>query len=45
VAEESNGERKVNLDLLEEVREEAMIKAEALKRNVEYMCNSKLRPR
>jgi len=38
-------ERKVNLDLLDEVREEARIKAEALKRRVEYKYNSKLRPR
>ena len=45
VAEESNEERKVNLDLLDEVREEARTKAEALKRRVEYKYNSKLRPR
>ncbi|XP_068503990.1 uncharacterized protein [Phaseolus vulgaris] len=45
VAEESNEERKVNLDLLDEVREEARIKAEVLKRRVEYKYNSKLRPR
>ena len=45
VAEESNKERKVNLDLLDEVREEARIKVEALKRRVEYKYNSKLRPR
>jgi len=45
VVEESNEERKVNLDLLDEVREEAKIKAEALKRTVEYKNNSKLRPR
>jgi len=32
VAEESNVERKVNLDLLDEVREEAKIKVEAVKR-------------
>jgi len=42
---ESNEERKVNLDLLDEVREKARIKAEALKRKVEYKYNSKLRPR
>jgi len=36
VAQESNKERKVNLDLLDEVREEARIKAEALKRRVKY---------
>ena len=35
----------MNLDLLDEVREEARIKAEALKRRVEYKYNSKLRPR
>jgi len=45
VAEESNEERKVNLDLLDEVREEARIKVEALKRRVEYKHNSKLKPR
>jgi len=44
MAEESNEERNVNLDLLDEVREEARIKVEALKRKVEYRCNSKLRP-
>jgi len=36
VVEESNEERKVNLDLLDEVMEEARIKAEALKRRLEY---------
>jgi len=41
VAEESNDERKVNLDLLDEVREEARIN----KRRVEHKHNSKLRPR
>jgi len=45
VAEDSNEERKVNLDLLDEVREEARIKAEALKGMVEYKYSSKLRPR
>jgi len=45
VAEESNEERKVNLDLLDIVREEARIKAKALKRRVEYKYSSKLRPR
>ena len=45
MVEESNEERKVNLDLLDEVREEARIKAEALKRRVEYKYSSKLRPR
>ena len=33
VAEESNEERRVNLDLLDEAREEARIKAEAVKRS------------
>ncbi|XP_068497709.1 uncharacterized protein [Phaseolus vulgaris] len=45
VAKKSNEERKVNLDLLDEVREEARIKAEALKRRVEYKHSSKLKPR
>jgi len=45
VVKESNEERKVNLDLLDEVREEARINVEALKRRVEYKYNSKLRPR
>ncbi|XP_068498439.1 uncharacterized protein [Phaseolus vulgaris] len=45
VVEESNEERKVNLDLLDEVREEARIKAESLKKRVGYKYNSKLRPR
>ena len=45
VAEESNKERNVNLDLLDEVREEARIKAKALNRKVEYKYSSKLRPR
>jgi len=45
VAEESNEERKVNLDLLGEVKEEARIKFEAVKRRVEYKHSSKLRPR
>jgi len=44
VAEESNEERKVNLDLLDEVREEARIKAEAVKRRVEHQYNSKIKP-
>jgi len=44
VVEESNKERKVNLDLLEEVREQVRIKAEALKRKVEHTQRSKLRP-
>jgi len=45
VAEESNEERKVNLDLLDEVWEEARIKVEALKRRVEYKYSLKLKPR
>jgi len=44
MVEESNEERKVNLDLLDEVREKARIKAEALKRRVKYKHISKLRP-
>ena len=44
MVEESNEERKVNLDLLDEVREEARIKVEALKRRVEYKYSSKQRP-
>jgi len=45
VAEESNEERRVNLDLLDEAREEARIKVEAVKRKVEHQYNSKVRPR
>ena len=45
VAEESNEERKVNLDLLDEVREEARIKAEAVKRKVERQYSSKVKRR
>ena len=45
VAEESNEEMRVNLDLLDEAREEARIKAEAVKRRVERQYNSKVRPR
>jgi len=44
VVEESNEERKVNLDLLDEVREKTRVKSEALKRRVKYKYNSKLRP-
>ena len=44
VAEEFNEERKVNLDLLDEVREEARIKAEAVKRRVEHKHSSKIKP-
>ena len=39
--EESNKERRVNLDLLDEAREEARIKAEAVKRRVEHQYSSK----
>ena len=45
VAEESNEERKVKLDLLDEVREEARIKVEAVKRRVEHKHSSKIKPR
>ena len=45
VAEESNEERWVNLDLLDEVRKEVRIKAEAVKRRVEHKNSSKLKPR
>ena len=45
VAEESNEERRVNLDLVDEVREEARIKAEAVKRRVEHKHSSKLKHR
>jgi len=44
-AKESNEERKVNLDLLDEVREEARIKAKELKRRVEHQYSSKIKPR
>jgi len=33
----------VNLDLLDEAREEARIKAEAMKRRVEHQYNSKVK--
>jgi len=42
---ESNEGRKVNLDLLDEVREQAHVKAEAFRRRVEHKQRSKLRPR
>ena len=45
VAEESNEQRNVNLDLLDEVREEARIKAEVVKRRVEHKHSSKIKPR
>ena len=43
VAEESNEERRVNLDLIDEAREEAKIKAEAVKRRVERQYSSKVK--
>jgi len=45
VAEDSKEERRMNLDLLDEVREEARVKAEAVKRRVERKYNSRIRPR
>jgi len=45
MTEESNEERKVNLDLLDEAREEARIKAEAVKRRVERQYSSKVKLR
>jgi len=44
MAEESNEERKVNLNMLDEVREEARIKAKVLKRRVEPQYSSKIKP-
>jgi len=44
-AEESNEERKVNLDLIDEDREEARIKVEAVKRRVERQYSSKVKLR
>jgi len=45
VAEESDEERRVNLDLLDEAREYVRIKAEAIKRRVEHQYSSKVKPR
>jgi len=45
VIEESNEGRKVNLDLLDEVREQARVNSEALKRRVELKQKTKLKPR
>ena len=45
VAEDSNEERRMNLDLLNEVREDARVKAEAVKRRVERRYNSKVMSR
>jgi len=42
LAEEFNEEMRVNLDMIDEVREEARIKVKALKRRVEYKHKSKL---
>jgi len=44
LAEKSNEEIRVILDRLDEVREEARIKAEVLKRRVEYKNKSMLKP-
>jgi len=45
VVEESIEERRVILDLLDEAREEARIKAQAVKRRVERQYSSKVKPR
>ena len=45
VAEKFNEERKVNLDLLDEVREKARVSAAAVRRRVERRHNSKVRLR
>jgi len=45
VAEKSNEGKKVNLDLLDEVREQTCIKSKALKRIVELRPRTKVRPR
>jgi len=45
VTEDSNEERKVNLDLLDKAREEARIKGEAVKRRVEHQYSSKVKLR
>jgi len=45
VVEDSNEERRLNLDLLDEVREEARVKAEAVKRRIERRYNSRVMPR
>ena len=42
--EKSNEGRKVNLNLLDEVREQARIRSEALKRQVELKQKTKLKP-
>jgi len=43
--QESNEGRRVNLDLLDEVREQACIRFESLKRMVELKHKTKLKPR
>ena len=45
VAEDSNEERRLNLDLLDKVREEARVKAEEVKRRIERRYNSKVMSR
>ena len=44
VAEDSTEERRLNLDLLDEVREEARVKSEEVKRRIERRYNSKVMP-
>jgi len=44
VVEESNEGMKVNLDLLDEVRDHARINLEALKRRVELKHKTKMKP-
>jgi len=45
VAEDSNEERSLNMDILDEVRKEARVKAEAVKKRIERRYNSKVMPR
>ena len=45
VAADSNEERRLNLDLLDEVREEVRVQVEAVKRRIERRYNSKVMPR
>ena len=45
MAEDSNEEKRMNLDLLDEVREGARVKVEAVKRRVERKYNFKIKPR
>ena len=44
VIEDSNEGRKVNLDLIDEIREHARINSESLKRRVELRQKTKTRP-